>query len=172
MKLQKYNYFNNDVRIIVDESNELWFVAKDICTVLGLDTSMLYEALDLDDYMKVLRESIGMSGKNRNKLVPIINEPGFYNLVFKSRKFEAKQFKLWIRQEVIPSIRKTDMYVTEDTAEEMLNDPDAMIRTLEKFKEEQEKRLQPLETLELDPEQCVEYLTVDDYLIKYVYPNS
>ncbi|MEG1913425.1 MAG: BRO family protein [Cloacibacillus sp.] len=40
----------------------------------------------------------------------IINEPGLYSLILRSRKSQAKIFKRWITHEVIPTIRKTGSY--------------------------------------------------------------
>ena len=44
------------------------------------------------------------------KKQPYINESGLYNLILKSQKPEAKQFKQWVTSEVLPSIRKTGSY--------------------------------------------------------------
>jgi prophage antirepressor-like protein len=45
--------------------------------------------------------------------VAIINEPGLYSLILRSRKPQAKAFKRWITHEVIPSIRRTGSYSIE-----------------------------------------------------------
>lgn len=51
----------------------------------------------------------------------IITESGVYALVFKSRKFEAKNFSRWVRREVLPSIRKTGVYsINPDTIKYMI----------------------------------------------------
>jgi hypothetical protein len=39
-----------------------------------------------------------------------VNEPGLYELVFKSKKEEARKFQEWVFEEVLPSIRKTGKY--------------------------------------------------------------
>lgn len=44
----------------------------------------------------------------------IISESGLYNLIFRSRKPEAKKFRKWVTAEVLPSIRKTGMYVAPE----------------------------------------------------------
>lgn len=56
-----------------------------------------------------------------------------------SRKPEAKAFKRWITHEVIPAIRKHGMYATPETVEQILNDPDFLIRSLEALKQERQK---------------------------------
>lgn len=40
----------------------------------------------------------------------IINEPGLYNVIIRSDKPEAKDFKRWVTHDVLPSIRKTGSY--------------------------------------------------------------
>jgi len=101
--------FNNaqfgQVRII-DRSGEPWFVAKDVCEALDLtDTSKTVSYLDDDEKGTTSNRTLG--GEQE---MLIINEPGLYSLIFRSRKPEAKAFKRWITHEVIPSIRKTGSY--------------------------------------------------------------
>ena len=76
-----------------------------------------------------------LSGKTN-----FVNESGLYSLVLGSRKPEAKKFKRWVTHEVLPSIRKHGAYMTEDTLEKALTDPDFLIQLATQLKEEQEKR--------------------------------
>lgn len=41
----------------------------------------------------------------------VISESGMYALIFKSRKTEAKYFRLWVTGTVLPEIRKHGSYV-------------------------------------------------------------
>lgn len=66
-----------------------------------------------------------------------LTESGVYKLIFKSKKKEAEKFQDWVTDEVLPSIRKHGMYATDD----LLNDPDLMIKAANKIKEEKEGRL-------------------------------
>lgn len=66
-----------------------------------------------------------------------LTESGVYKLIFKSKKKEAEKFQDWVTDEVLPSIRKHGMYATDD----LLNDPDLMIKAANKIKEEREGRL-------------------------------
>ena len=86
-------------------NGEPWFVAKDVCDVLEhSDVSMAVQGLDPDEKTK---QSLGLPGR-----APVlINESGLYSLILKSRKPEAKAFKKWVTSEVLPSIRKTGMYL-------------------------------------------------------------
>lgn len=99
--------FNNpefgSVRV-VEIDGEAWFVAADVCRVLEIqNTTQALERLD-DDERSIF--NIGRQG-NAN----IINESGLYALVSTSRKPEAKKFRKWVTNEVLPTIRKTGMYI-------------------------------------------------------------
>lgn len=71
----------------------------------------------------------------RNQQTNVITE-----VIFMSRKPEAKAFKRWVTSEVLPSIRKHGMYATPATVEDMLADPDIMINALMRLKEERAAR--------------------------------
>jgi prophage antirepressor-like protein len=97
------------VRTLLIEG-EPWFVGKDICDALELkDARTSLKLLDDDDRHTV--PVIDSLGRNQDTL--IVNEPGMYTLVLKSRKPEAKAFRRWITHEVLPSIRKTGQYTLQ-----------------------------------------------------------
>jgi prophage antirepressor-like protein len=86
---------------------EPWFVAKDVCDVL--DIEKYRDAIArLDDDEKgcpLLMDTPG--GKQQ---LSAVNESGLYNLIFQSRKPEAKIFRKWVTSEVLPTIRRTGRY--------------------------------------------------------------
>ena len=96
---------------VIEYGGEPWFVARDVCAVLGTETRDLPDILEHDeqrpivDIIHTLNDSTGLRRDSR-----IISEPGLYSLVLRSRKPEAKAFKRWIVHEVIPSIRRTGGY--------------------------------------------------------------
>lgn len=101
--LQIFNYDRAEVRTAIIDSDP-WFIAADVCNILGLSNpSESIKALD-DDEKSTLRVSEG--GPEAN----IISEAGLYSLVIRSNKPEAKAFKRWITHEVIPQIRKTGSF--------------------------------------------------------------
>lgn len=115
--------FNNDqfgqLRAIQDESGEPWFIAKDVCDALCLgrqQDSTRY--IDADEKGECLVDT----PFGKQKMV-VINEPGFYKLVLKSRKPEAKAFQRWVTHEVLPSIRKKGGYIAaaaDETPEQIM----------------------------------------------------
>ena len=106
-----FNYESQQIRIIQDEQGEPWWIASDVCEIIGLsNTTEALRNLDNDE-KSTLRISEG--GPERN----IINEPGLYSLVIRSNKPEAKMFKRWVTHEVLPSIRKNGRYQIQGLSE-------------------------------------------------------
>jgi len=87
---------------------EPWFVAADVCQALGIVNPSSTIAL-LDDDEKGLHSVETLGGTQQ---VVVINEPGLYSLVLRSRRQEAKTFKRWITHDVLPAIRRTGSYST------------------------------------------------------------
>lgn len=115
--IQRFDFKGAALRTLTDENGEPWFVAKDVCDILGIDTNHLGESLDADE-MNTLRITEGNTRGNPNKT--IISEPGLYKLIMRSRKPEAKEFQRWVTHEVLPQIRKTGGYIpTTDADDDM-----------------------------------------------------
>lgn len=116
-EIQRFDFKGALLRTLTDEAGEPWFVAKDVCDILGIDTNHLREALD-DDEITNLRNSEVWNQPGRAPL--IISEPGLYKLIMRSRKLEAKEFQRWVTHEVLPQIRKTGGYIpTTDADDDM-----------------------------------------------------
>lgn len=120
--IQLFNFNNATLRVLTDENGDPWFVAKDVCDILGhSNVSMALERLDDDERSKF---NLGRQGETN-----IVNEAGLYVLVLGSRKPEAHEFKRWITHEVLPSIRKHDSanltkkghQISDDTVEVPFN---------------------------------------------------
>lgn len=117
-------YEDQPVRVILDDKKDPWWVARDVCNILGIkNVTDAIKALD-DDEKNTLEISEGIMGisgntvtfsdsippKRGNPNVNIINEPGLYTLIIRSTKPKARVFRRWITHEVLPSIRKTGGY--------------------------------------------------------------
>lgn len=124
--------------------NDVWFVGKDIAECLGYkDTSdALKKHVDEDDKMggqntdPYIIDTLG-----RKQYPTFINESGLYSLVLSSKLPSAKKFKKWITSEVLPSIRKHGIYATDNTIENIIENPDFAIQLLTKLKEERAEKL-------------------------------
>lgn len=103
------------IRALVNESGEPMFVAKDVCDALGLNNvGQALKALDEDEKNSITIND-GIRG-NPNKA--IVTEPGFYRLVLKSRKPEAKAFQRWVTHEVLPALRADGAYVAASATDD------------------------------------------------------
>ena len=94
------------VRVIGDADNPL-FCLPDVCHVLELDASQVMKRLD--DGVVTIHPIFDNLG--RTQMANFVNEDGLYDVILDSRKPNAKRFRKWITSEVIPSIRKTGLYV-------------------------------------------------------------
>lgn len=133
-ELQIFTYNGNEVRTI-QKDGEPWWVLKDVCEVLGLsDTAKTAERLDVDELSRVKLVS---GGQAREMLC--VNESGLYNVILRSDKPEAKPFRKWVTSEVLPAIRKHGAYMTPETLEAAILNPDMMIRLCTALKDEQDR---------------------------------
>lgn len=130
------------VRIHQDEHEKLWFCAVDVCRALELaNPHQAIASLD-DDEKATLHIGDGAKEEARNRQpTRYISEPGVYALVFRSNKPAAIEFQKWVAGEVLPSIRKHGAYLTQAKVEEILNDPDTIIRLAMELKAERQKKL-------------------------------
>ena len=114
-EIQTFNFNSNPVRTLTDENSDPWFVAKDVCDILGLENSRKATAELDSDEKNTVTISDGIAG-NPNRT--IISEPGLYKLIMRSRKPEAKAFQRWVTHEVLPQIRKTGGYIPITNADD------------------------------------------------------
>lgn len=136
--LQLFNFNGSNIRTLLVE-DEPYFVGKDVAEVLGYKKPENAISNHVDDEDKTTTLIQGTGSNYKSKTV-IINESGMYSLVLSSKLPQAKEFKRWVTSEVLPTIRKHGAYATETKLEEMLNDPQTMITTLQRLKEEQDVR--------------------------------
>lgn len=104
------------IRVVRDENGEPWFVAKDVLDVLDLDKTALRK---LDEDEKGV-DSIHTPGGEQQ--MTTVTEPGFYKLVMRSRKPEAKAFQRWVTHEVLPALRREGGYMVarDETPEQTM----------------------------------------------------
>lgn len=110
-----------------------YFVGKDVAEVLGYSNTRDALAKRVDEEDKGVANCDTLGGSQN---LTIINESGLYSLILGSKLPKAKEFKHWVTSEVLPAIRKTGLYATD----ELLNNPDLAIKAFTALKEEREKR--------------------------------
>ncbi len=132
--LQIFTYNGNEVRT-VQKDGEPWWVLKDVCEVLGISKYRDTAARLEDDE----REPIRVDTLGGAQEMLCVNESGLYNVILRSDKPEAKPFRKWVTSEVLPSIRKHGAYMTPETLEAAILNPDLLIRLCTALKDEQDK---------------------------------
>lgn len=102
-----HTFHNQQVRTLTAPDGEPRFVLADVCRVLGMSNpTMVAQRLDED----ALSTAEVIDSVGRTQSATVITEPGLYEVIFQSRKPEAKAFRRWVTSEVLPSIRKTGAY--------------------------------------------------------------
>ena len=127
-EIQRFDFRGASLRTLTDEEGEPWFVAKDVCDILGMSNpSMAVIALDKDEVAQIDPKDYLGSENRSNQAVNIVSEPGLYKLIMRSRKPEAKEFQRWVTHEVLPQIRKTGGYIPTSESD---SDEDIMARAV------------------------------------------
>lgn len=143
---KQFFYNDTEIQIYFDKDNEPWWVGVDICNIL--EHANPTKALSRLDYDEKLTSLIVRSGQKRS--VTLINEPGLYELILTSRLPKAKEFKKWIKKEVLPQIRKTGSFnVKQLTSDEKI---DLLIESHQKQKQQlaiQAERIEEMAPKEL-----------------------
>jgi anti-repressor protein len=108
-EITTFNFNAAEVRTL-QVDGEPWFVLRDVCSILDVAQPVrVAQSLDEDEVTTThVTDSLG-----REQHTYIINEPGLYSVVLRSRKPEAKAFKRWVTHEVLPAIRRTGSYAAQ-----------------------------------------------------------
>ena len=134
-----FNHLGNNIRVITDNQGEPLFVLNDICDALGItNTRNVAGRLDGD----CVRQADVTDNLGRSRQTNVVNEAGLYEVIIRSDKPEAAQFRRWVTSEVLPSIRKRGGYLTPEAVKQALRDPDFIIQLATDLKEERAKRAQ------------------------------
>lgn len=131
--------FNNaefgEIRVMLIDDDP-WFVGKDIAAALGYKDTVNALKAHVNEQDKTGWRITTQFGE---KETTIINESGLYSLIFSSKLESAQRFKHWVTHEVLPSIRKHGMYMTDNLLETAIANPDFVIGLIQNMKAEKEK---------------------------------
>lgn len=127
MTPQRFNFKGCQVRTVTID-NEPYFVGNDVSTILGYSNYRNAVANHVDDDDK-LRTQIEYAGQNRN--MTVINESGLYSLILGSKLPQAKEFKHWVTNEVLPAIRKHGAYMTDQKAFDVTHNAQGLANLLQ-----------------------------------------
>lgn len=131
--------FNNaefgEIRVMLIDDDP-WFVGKDIAVALGYKDTVNALKAHVDEQDKRGWRITTPSGEQQ---ATTINESGLYSLIFSSKLESAQRFKHWVTHDVLPSIRKHGMYMTDNLLETAIANPDFVIGLIQNMKAEKEK---------------------------------
>lgn len=145
-EIQQFDFRGASLRTLTDKAGEPWFVAKDVCDILGhSNVSMALDRLDDDERSKF---NLGRQGETN-----IVNEAGLYVLVLGSRKPEAHEFKRWVTHEVLPQIRRTGGYIPTTAADDDMTILAKAVMIGQRTMEAQKRKIAEQQTriVELEP---------------------
>lgn len=127
----------------VEINKEPWFAGKDVAEALGYENQnrdILRHVHEADRLMLDGKTQYQNGIELGQRGGWLINESGLYSLILSSKLPKAKEFKHWVTSEVLPAIRKHGGYLSPEKIEEVLSDPDTIIKLATNLKEEQAKR--------------------------------
>lgn len=130
MKVFENSEFGSIRTVNID--NEPYFVGKDVANILGYKDLNKAISMHVDDDDKKLNDKSSLSFGQRG--ATLINESGLYSLILSSKLPNAKRFKRWVTNEVLPSVRQTGAYMTPETIERVLCNPDTVINLAQQLK--------------------------------------
>lgn len=108
--MDKFEIFNNtnlgQLTAIFGDNGNIWFLTKDVAKILCMKAEHALRLVDPEDRTEFFI-NIG-TGRRKYQCV---NEYGIYEMIFASKKQEAKTFRKWVTHEVLPSIRKNGGYI-------------------------------------------------------------
>lgn len=134
-EIETFIYDGNNIRTVYI-NGAIWFVGKDVATVLGYSDTAKAIRVHVDNEDKGVDEMDTPGGKQK---LTIINESGLYSLIISSKLPDTRPFKRWVTSEVLPTIRKHGVYMTPQKMEEVILNPDMIIQLALQIKAEQQK---------------------------------
>lgn len=132
-----FNFHGQQVRTMIINGDP-YFMGRDITNVLQYSNGPKAIRDHVDEEDKTVNETFTVNGTSP----VLINESGLYSLILSSKLPQAHEFKRWVTSEVLPSIRKHGAYMTPQTIEKALLNPDTIINLATQLKEEQQHRKQ------------------------------
>lgn len=115
--IQVFN-FNSKFINLISKAGEVWFIAKEVCEILGI--SKYRDAVSKLDEDEKSTCSVRLDGWSQNRNVAVINESGLYALILRSDKPNAKPFRKWVTNEVLPAVRKTGSYSVSNVSDRVI----------------------------------------------------
>lgn len=138
--MNKLQIFNNDqfgqMRTLTENGNTL-FCGSDVAKALGYDQP--HKAVDRHCRYGTKHTVPHPQAPDKRIEMLFIPEGDVYRLITHSKLPSAERFERWVFDEVLPSVRQTGAYMTPETIEKVLMNPDTIISLATQLKELQSK---------------------------------
>lgn len=114
--LSTYDFHSSNIRVITSDEGVILFCLSDVCVTLNLTNSTVMANQIKDEFgcpklnLAHLKDTLG-----RDQEFTMITEPQLYFVMMRSRAKVAREFRQWICNEVLPSIRAQGTYVANNT---------------------------------------------------------
>ena len=145
---------------VVTENEKPYFNLNDVCEILGLKNPRQVKSR-LNPKGVILVDTLTSGGKQQ---MNFINESNLYKCIFQSDKPEAEAITEWVTGEVLPTIRKTGMYITDNVWDTIINDPEKLGEVLINYgKVKKEKELLEEEN-QIQKQLIAEYKPIQEYV--------
>ena len=105
---------------IIEENNCFLFCASDVAKALGY--SNIHSALQRHCKGVVKRDTV--TSTRGVQALTYIPEGDVYRLIVHSKLPSAERFERWVFDEVLPSLRKNGIYITDPLVKQFARDPD------------------------------------------------
>ncbi len=119
---------------LIEENGKIWACGSEVAKALGYAKPNNA----ISTHCKCVTLKQGNDSLGRLQTMAFIPEGDIYRLITHSKLPEAEKFERWVFDDILPSIRKTGMYATD----ELLNNPDLAIQAFTALKAEREKNQQ------------------------------
>ena len=120
--------FNGSTLRTVEIDGEPWFVASDVCRILGLRPNAVrgsysnhLRRLDAGEKRPMLVADVPTpqnGGLPPRRPQTVMTESGLYKMIMRSDKDTARPFQDWVTKEVLPAVRKTGGYLLNEATRE------------------------------------------------------
>lgn len=109
--LTSYNFHNSDIRVVQNDKGEVLFCLADVCASLQL-TNANNIVNQIKEEFSIPMLNIGVVTRPDGSRIEanFITEPQLYFVMMRSRAKVAHEFRQWICNEVLPSIRKNGSF--------------------------------------------------------------
>ena len=115
LNLTSYNFHNSDIRVVQNDKGEVLFCLADVCKSLNLSQSNKTANQIKEEFQGGELNSAPLKTKGGVQQCTMITEPQLYFVMMRSNSKIAREFRQWICNEVLPSIRAQGAYVANKT---------------------------------------------------------